>query len=202
MCQEGYSNFAGIASRGSNSGVGNMAILSERYIDFIKAQKLFFVATAAADGRVNVSPKGLDTLRVLDGDRIVWLSLSGSGNETAAHLAAHDRITMMFCAFEGRALILRIYGRGRVVHPRDQDWDDLIGLFPRLAGSRQIFDIRVESAQQSCGSGIPKFSLVEERGPEELVPFYEKMGEDGVKRFWEKKNQVSIDGKPTRIFQD
>ena len=179
-----------------------MAILSERYVDFIKAQKLFFVATAAADGRVNVSPKGMDTLRVLDGDRIVWLSLSGSGNETAAHLAQHDRITTMFCAFAGRALILRVYGRGRVIHPRDPDWNELIGLFPKLAGSRQIFDIEVESAQQSCGSGIPKFELVEERGPGELLPFYEKMGEDGVRRFWEKKNQVSIDGKPTHIFED
>lgn len=178
-----------------------MAALTDRYIDFIKAQSLFFVATAASDGRVNASPKGMDTLRVLDGDRIVWLNLSGSGNETAAHLAEHDRITLMFCAFEGRAMILRAYGRGRVVYPRDPDWGDLIGLFPTMAGSRQVIDVRVESAAQSCGSGVPKFELVEDRGPEELLQFYEKMGEDGVKRYWEKKNQVSIDGKPTRIFE-
>ncbi|MGI9449392.1 MAG: pyridoxamine 5'-phosphate oxidase family protein, partial [Geminicoccaceae bacterium] len=88
--------------------------LSERYIDFIKAQSLFFFATAAADGRVNVSPKGMDTLRILDNDRIAWLNLSGSGNETAAHLAEHDRITLMFCAFEGRALIVRVYGNAKV----------------------------------------------------------------------------------------
>ena len=179
-----------------------MPILTERYIDFIGSQHLFFVATAAADGRVNVSPKGMDTLRVLDGDRIVWLNLSGSGNETAAHLTELDRITMMFCAFQGRALILRVYGRARVIHPRDDDWDELIGLFPQFPGSRQIIDVRVESAQKSCGSGVPTFELVEHRGPGELLPFYEKMGEDGVKRYWEKKNRVSIDGKPTRIFQD
>ncbi|MGI9416514.1 MAG: pyridoxamine 5'-phosphate oxidase family protein [Geminicoccaceae bacterium] len=179
-----------------------MSILKEKYIDFIKAQKLFFVATAAADGRVNLSPKGMDTLRVLEPDRIVWLSVSGSGNETAAHLAEHDRITMMFCAFEGRALILRVYGRGRVIHPRDAEWGELAQLFPKLAGTRQIFDIHVESAKPSCGTGIPRFEMIEERGPGELLPFYEKMGEDGVKRFWEKKNQVSIDGKPTHIFED
>lgn len=179
-----------------------VAALTDRYIDFIKAQSLFFVATAAADGRVNVSPKGMDTLRVLDSGRIVWLNLSGSGNETAAHLAEHDRITLMFCAFEGRALILRVYGRGRVLHPRDPDWDRLIDFFPTLAGSRQIIDVSVESAAQSCGTGVPKFEMAEDRGPAELLPFYEKMGEDGVKRFWEKKNLVSVDGKPTHIFDE
>ncbi len=177
-----------------------MAVLTERYVDFINHQRLFFVATAAADGRVNMSPKGMDTLRVLDGGRIVWLNLSGSGNETAAHLAEHDRITLMFCAFQGNAMILRVYGRGRVMHPRDLEWDELIGLFPTLAGSRQIIDVSVDSVQQSCGSGVPKFDLVEDRGPGELLPFYTKMGEDGVKRYWEKKNTVSIDGKPTHIF--
>lgn len=179
-----------------------MTILSDRYVEFIRAQQLFFVATAAKDGRVNVSPKGMDTLRVLDDDRIVWLNLSGSGNETAAHLAEHDRITLMFCAFQGRALILRVYGKGRVVHPRDPDWDELLALFPKLAGSRQIFDIQVESAAPSCGTGVPRYEMVEDRGPGELLPFFDKMGEEGVKRFWEKKNKVSIDGQPTRIFED
>ncbi len=179
-----------------------MAVLSDRHTDFIRSQPLFFVATAASDGRVNMSPKGMDTLRLVDEDRIVWLNLSGSGNETAAHLAEQDRITLMFCAFRGHAMILRVYGRGRVVHPRDTEWDELIGLFPKLAGSRQIIDVRVESALQSCGSGVPRFELVEERGPAELVPFYEKMGEDGVRRYWEKKNVLSIDGKPTRIFSN
>ena len=174
--------------------------LTERYIDFIKAQSLFFVATAAVDGRVNVSPKGMDTLRILGHDRIAWLNLSGSGNETAAHLAEHDRITLMFCALEGRALIVRVYGNAKVIHPRDPEWDDLVGLFPAMPGSRQIIDIRVSHAQQSCGTGVPRYSLVEERGPAELLPFYDKMGNEGVKNYWAKKNQTSIDGKPTHIF--
>jgi hypothetical protein len=176
-----------------------MTILNERYVDFIRAQQLFFVATAAKDGRVNVSPKGMDTLRVLDDDRIVWLNLSGSGNETAAHLAEHDRITLMFCAFEGRALILRVYGRGRVVHPRDEDWDELIVLFPKLAGSRNIFDIKVESAAPSCGTGVPLYAYQGQRGEEELLPFYADMGEAGVREYWRRKNTRSIDDRPTRI---
>lgn len=178
------------------------SILTERYIDFIKAQSLFFVATAAADGRVNVSPKGMDTLRIPGEDRIVWVNLSGSGNETAAHLAEHDRITLMFCAMDGRALIVRVYGHAKVIHPRDPEWDELIGLFPSLPGSRQIIDISVDLAKQSCGTGIPRYNLVDERGPTELLPFFDKMGEDGVKAFWGKKNQTSIDGKPTHIFEE
>lgn len=176
--------------------------LNDRYIEFIKQQKLFFVATAAADGRVNLSPKGMNTLRILSNDRLVWLNLSGSGNETAAHLSELDRITMMFCAFEGHALIVRVYGVAKVCHPRDAEWHDLIDLFPTMPGSRQIIDVKVEYVQQSCGTGVPRYELAEERGPGELLPFYDKMGEDGVKRYWERKNQTSIDGKPTYILSE
>ncbi len=174
--------------------------LTDRSIDFIKRQKLFFVATAAADGRVNLSPKGMDTLRILGPNRLLWLNLSGSGNETAAHLAECDRITLMFCAFEGHALILRVYGGGKAYHPRDSEWQALIPSFPAMAGARQIIDVQVNAVQQSCGTGVPRYQLLEERGPSELLPFYEKMGEEGVKRYWKKKNQMSLDGKPTHIF--
>ena len=176
--------------------------LSDRHIDFIKAQAMFFVATAASDGRVNLSPKGMDTLRVLDEARLVWLNLSGSGNETAAHLAEHDRITLMFCAFTGNALILRVYGRAKVIHPRDAAWEELIGLFPIMPGARQIVDVSIDRVQQSCGTGVPRYELVADRGPDELLPFFEKMGEDGVRRYWAKKNSASIDGKPTHILED
>lgn len=174
--------------------------LTERYIDFIKAQSLFFVATAAKDGRVNLSPKGMDTLRILDKNRLVWLNLTGSGNETAAHLREQDRITLMFCALDGNALIVRIYGHAKAIHPRDPEWHELIGLFPSLPGSRQIIDVAVDFAQQSCGTGVPRFGQMEDRGPVELLPFFDKLGDEGVKRFWSKKNQTSIDGKPTLIF--
>lgn len=169
---------------------------------FIEKQPMFFVATADVDGRVNLSPKGMDTLRIIDDARIVWLNLSGSGNETAAHVAATGRMTLMFCAFEGDALILRTYGMARVIHPRDADWARLIGLFPKLAGSRQIFDLTIDLVQTSCGSGVPFMAFQSSRGEVELEPFYDKMGPEGVRDYWSRKNLETIDGRPTGLFED
>lgn len=176
--------------------------LRKSFIEFIEAQHMFFVATAAVDGRVNVSPKGLDSLRVLSPERIVWLSLSGSGNETAAHIKDINRITLMFCAFEGKPLIVRVYGSAEVIYPRHEKWSELVALFPKMAGSRQIFDVHVEKVQASCGTGVPLYQYVGQRGDSELLPFYEDMGEEGVLNYWKKKNRVSIDGKPTDILPD
>jgi Pyridoxamine 5'-phosphate oxidase len=173
--------------------------LTPHLIDFIKAQPLFFVGTAAPDGRVNISPKGLDSLRVINERKIIWLSLSGSGNETAAHLLESPRMTLMFCAFEGEARILRTYGTARAVHPRDAAWSDLISQFPTMAGSRQIFVMDIDKVSISCGSGVPLMQFVAERGPTEMLPFYADMGEDGVKAYWMRKNTKSIDGKSTGI---
>ena len=103
--------------------------LNNDHIKFIQEQKVFFVATAVADGRINLSPKGLDSLRVLDGNRIVWLNLTGSGNDTAAHVQESARMTLMMNAFEGKPLILRIYGEAKAVHHLDKEWSDLINLF-------------------------------------------------------------------------
>ncbi|MEM1046944.1 MAG: pyridoxamine 5'-phosphate oxidase family protein [Pseudomonadota bacterium] len=176
--------------------------LNENFKTFIREQPMFFVATADTTGRVNVSPKGLDTLRIVADNRIVWLSLSGSGNETAAHVQATGRMTLMFCAFEGSARILRVYGQARVIHPRDDDWAKMIGQFPRLAGSRQIFDLEIDLVQTSCGSGVPVMELRHSRGETELEPYYAEMGEDGVVNYWRRKNVETIDGKPTGIFDD
>ena len=131
------------------------AELSERLIEFIAAQRIFFVATAAADGRVNLSPKGMDSLRVLGDKRVIWLNVTGSGNETAAHVAQNPRMTIMFCAFDGDPLILRIYGKARAVHHNDADWNDLFARFDPLPGARQIFDLSVETVQTSCGMAVP-----------------------------------------------
>lgn len=176
--------------------------LNRRQIAFIEQQRLFFVATAATDGRVNLSPKGADTLRVLDGSRIRWMSLSGSGNETAGHLKALNRITMMFCAFEGAALILRCYGTARVIHPRDTDWDEAIADFPEMAGTRQVFDVAIDLVQTSCGTGVPLMAYQGERAEAELLPFYDEMGPDGLEDYWRKKNVETIDGLPTGLFED
>ena len=176
--------------------------LNAGFRKFIEAQSMFFVATADTNGRVNVSPKGLDTLRVVDEYRIIWLSLSGSGNETAAHVKATGRMTLMFCAFEGDPRILRVYGQSKVHHPRDPEWNDLISDFPVLGGSRQIYDLSIELVQTSCGTGVPVMEFRRSRGEEELEPFFAKMGENGVKKYWLRKNAQSIDGKPTGIFED
>lgn len=169
---------------------------------FVEAQPLFFVATATAAGRVNLSPKGADTLRVLGPERIQWLNLSGSGNETAGHLRAFNRITLMFCAFSGDPLILRVYGRGEVIHPRDAAWSAAIGRFPRLAGSRQVFNVSVEAVQTSCGTGVPEMEVLRERVTDDLAPFYAEMGEDGLRDYWRRKNTHTIDGLPTAILGD
>ncbi len=170
--------------------------------DFIKRQHLFFVATAAAGGQVNVSPKGMDSLRVMDDTRIVWLNLTGSGNETAAHLRDINRMTLMFCAFDGDALILRVYGTATVLHPHDTGWDEAVAQFPPMAGSRQIFNMTIDMVQTSCGTGVPLMAFEKQRGPEELLPYYADMGEDGVRDYWRRKNVESIDGAETGIFGD
>jgi hypothetical protein len=173
--------------------------LNTTLIDFIQAQRMFFVATAAADGRVNVSPKGLESLRVLSEAKIIWLNLTGSGNETAAHVRENPRMTLMFCAFEGDARILRIYGTAKVFHPADKGWEERVARFSKMAGTRQIFELDIDLVQTSCGTGVPIMDFIAERGPTEMLPFYEEMGEDGVKDYWARKNVRSLDGKVTGI---
>ena len=173
--------------------------LTRSFKDFITRQPLFFVATAAPEGRVNLSPKGLDCLRILSDTNLVWLSVSGSGNETAAHLLQSPRMTLMFCAFEGDALTLRVYGTARVIYPRDADWDRLIALFPDYAGARNIFDLNIDLVTTSCGTGVPEMTLQRGRAETELVPWYARMTEDELAAFWEKKNKLSLDGDPTGL---
>ncbi len=168
---------------------------------FIEKQHLFFVATAGPDGRVNLSPKGLDSLKIINETQIAWLSVSGSGNETAAHVLQDPRMTLMFCAFEGDAFILRVYGAAQVVYPRDAQWDQLYGLFPDYAGARNIFKLEIDLVTTSCGTGVPEMAFVRPRADTELVPWYADMGQDGVEAFWRKKNVVSIDGALTGIFE-
>ena len=173
--------------------------LSDQHVDFIARQKIFFVGTATANSRVNISPKGMDTLRVLSSWRVIWLNVTGSGNETSAHVQQQPRMTVMFCAFDGEPLILRLYGSAKVVHPGDASWDELSASLPALPGARQIFDLSIELVQTSCGMGVPYFDYVGERGS--LNEWALKKGEDGLRRYWEEKNQTSIDGIPTHISE-
>ena len=172
--------------------------LSDDQRGFIAASHIFFVATAAATGRVNVSPKGMDCLRVLGDKRLVWLNATGSGNETAGHLAEVNRMTLMWAGFEKRPLILRVYGAARTLHPRDPEWDDLAGQLPTLPGARQIFDVEIEMVQTSCGFAVPYFDYAGER--DTLRHWAEDKGAEGIRAFQREKNRTTIDGAPTGIF--
>lgn len=172
--------------------------ITKRTQQFIEAQKVFFVTTAPKNGRINLSPKGMDSFRVLNENRVLWLNVTGSGNETAAHLLEDNRITIMFCAFEGAPNILRLYGKGKEIKPKDAEWSELISLFPETRGTRQIFDIEIESTQNSCGMSIPFYEYTGERN--ELNAWAEEKGEEAIEQYWKDRNQTSIDGKPTNIL--
>lgn len=164
---------------------------------FIQAQKIFFVGTAGAKGRVNISPKGMDSLRILDANRVVWLNVTGSGNETAAHVQENPRMTLMFAAFESDPMILRLYGQAKSIHHTDAAWSELFPLFPALPGARQLFDLTIDLVQTSCGMGVPLLDYAGDR--DNLNNWATKKGTDGVEKYWRDKNQVSLDGQPTHI---
>ena len=173
--------------------------LSDTHIQFIGKQKIFFVGTATAESRVNVSPKGMDSLRVLSSRRVAWLNVTGSGNETSAHVQHHPRMTLMFCAFEGPPVILRIYGTATVVHQGDREWRELSSLFPPLPGARQIFDVTLDLVQTSCGMAVPYLSYTGDR--ELLNEWAGKKGEEGLRQYREEKNQFSLDDIPANIVR-
>ena len=165
--------------------------------DFIKAQPLFFVATAPllADAHVNLSPKGLESFRVLSPSRVAYLDLTGSGNETAAHLLENGRITFMFCAFDGSPKILRLYGHGKLVRPGEPAWSQWAEIFPTYPGARQIVLAQITRVQTSCGFGVPIMKLESHR---ELLPQWaQKRSPEELLAYRAKKNSRSIDGLPT-----
>jgi hypothetical protein len=163
---------------------------------FIARQHVFFVATAplAADGHVNLSPKGLDTFRVLGPTTVAYLDLTGSGVETIAHLRENGRVTVMFCAFEGRPRILRLYGRGRAVESGDAEWATVSAHFPQLPGVRSVVVVDVERIADSCGYAVPRYEYVGDRP--QLLDWAEKKGDDGLRKYQAQKNRTSLDGLP------
>ena len=169
--------------------------LSDQHIAFVERQPVFFVATAAADARINLSPKGMDSFRVLSPTQVAYLDVQGSGNETNAHLIADGRITIMFCAFDNPALIFRIYGKGRAVLPQDADWGELARDFTLLPGTRQIFVIDVDQVQTSCGWGVPHMSFERER--QTLSKYHVQHSEEDRQAKYAVRLK-SIDGLPVR----
>jgi hypothetical protein len=173
--------------------------ISEEVAEFIRAQHVFFVATAplSAGARINLSPKGLDCFRILSPNRVAYLDLTGSGNETAAHLLENGRITFMFCAFDGKPNILRLYGRGRTIQKSSDEWPDLAAQFVLYPGTRQIVACEVDKVQTSCGLAVPKMQFEEHR--DGLLKRAAAKGDEGMDAYRQKKNRRSIDGIPTPL---
>lgn len=172
--------------------------IDQEMADWITAQPLFFNATAplSAEGHINLSPRGLDSFRILGPQAVAYLDFTGSGNESAAHLAENARITIMFCAFSGEPRILRLYGKGEVMRPGDPGWDQLRAHFPAdLPGVRQIVRIDLQRIQTSCGYGVPLMKYEGQR--RDLVDWIEKKGEAGIAEYQRRNNSRSIDGLPS-----
>jgi hypothetical protein len=176
--------------------------ISGKLAEFIRAQRVFFVATAPVSdtGHVNLSPKGLDTFRILSPKRVAYADMTGSGNETSAHLAENGRITLMFCGFEERPRIVRIYGRGRTVLRGDGEWKELAAAFEDHVGLRQLIVVEVRRVGTSCGFGVPMMRFVDERGL--LQEWAMKKGQEGLDAYRREKNVRSIDGLSTPLAGD
>lgn len=175
--------------------------ITDRLAEFIRAQPMFFVASAplATDGHVNVSPKGLDCLRILSPRRVAYLDLTGSGNETSAHILENGRITFMFCAFSGPPQILRLYGQGHTVLQGSDEWAQLAPLFPEYHGARQIIAADIERVQTSCGYAVPLLDYVGQR--DTLLRWADSKDDQGLEEYRCEKNVRSIDGLPTPLAQ-
>jgi hypothetical protein len=172
--------------------------LNDAHKAFINAQKIFFVASSASEGFINLSPKGLDSLKILNPNSLVWLNYTGSGNETASHIHGDGRMTLMFTSFEKEPLILKIYGHARVIHPYDKRWQEMCQHFKEEVGMRQFFEMDVELIITSCGYGVPLFSYKGER--KTLQKWNQQKGQKGIENYWRDKNQISLNGKSTHIF--
>lgn len=159
---------------------------------FINEQHMFFVGTASTNGHVNISPKGHDVFRILSPNKVAYLDLTGSGNETSAHLIENNRITYMFVSFQGRPSILRLYGNGKVILPSSEEWNEVSGLFDLYAGYRQIIVSEIDIVKTSCGFSVPLYSYEGDRNI--LMDWASKKGEESLVQYRKEKNSTSMDG--------
>ena len=174
--------------------------IADSHHAFIKKQKMFFTASAplSAGGHVNLSPKGIDSFRVLSPTRVAYMDIIGSGNETSAHVLENGRITFMFCAFEGPPNIMRLYGHGYTVLPNDAEWQQLAPLFQLQLATRQIIVADIHKVQTSCGFSVPYYEYLGER--DQAQKWAEHKGADGLELYKQEKNRVSMDGLPTAMY--
>jgi hypothetical protein len=172
--------------------------LTEKHQAFIQKQNMFTVATAMKDGRINISPKGMDTFKVLSENKVIWLNLTGSGNETAIHIASHDRMTIMFSSFDVLPLILRLYGHAKAHHRGGELFEQYIHHFPNYSGARQIIEVDIDLVQTSCGYAVPHMVFKGERETLEIA--LAKKEELGIESYWKEKNAQSIDGFRSEVY--
>jgi hypothetical protein len=173
--------------------------IEDKHRTFIEKQKMFFVSSAplTADSHINLSPKGLDSFRVLSENQVAYMDIIGSGNETSAHLLENGRITFMFCAFDGPPLILRLYGKGYTVLPGDAEWGNMAQHFEILPFTRQIIVADINKVQTSCGFSVPYYEHTGER--DQAYKWAENKGPEGLEKYKQEKNRVSMDGLPTAM---
>lgn len=174
--------------------------LSPQHQTFINNQKVYFVGSAKQSGRINISPKGMDSFRILNEHKIIWLNLTGSGNETSIHLQEENRMTIMFCSFEKNPLILRLYGSAKAYHREEENYKKYITEFPTIAGSRQIIEMDIDMVQTSCGFGVPLMDFKAER--DTLKTTWEKRGDSKLDEYWKNRNSKSIDGFESDVFKE
>jgi len=172
--------------------------LDDSMIKFIEEQKMFFVATAPKDGRINMSPKGLEGLKIVNNNKLLWLNYFGSGNETAAHLLEDNRMTLMMCAYDGAPKILRIYAKVNVIQEKDEQWNEYISEFENTHGARQVFELNIESINDSCGWGVPLYEYQGQR--DKLSNYLDNSTKEEHVAYMKKNNQLSFDGKETKLF--
>ena len=174
--------------------------INDSHCAFILKQKLFFTASAplSANGHVNLSPKGIDSFRVLSNNRVAYMDIVGSGNETSAHILENGRLTIMFCAFEGPPNILRLYGSAYTVLPGDSEWEDLAPHFDLQLATRQIIVSDIHQVQTSCGFSVPYYEYKGER--DQAQKWAENKGAEGLQSYQKEKNRISMDGLPTPLF--
>ena len=173
--------------------------INKAHKEFIEKQKMYVIGSAGAEGFINVSPKGMDSFKIIDENTVVWTPHTGSGNETSAHVQENGRMTIMFNSFDKTPMILKLYGKATVIHDADERWGELSSYFVEFIGARQFFELKVELVLTSCGFGGPQYKYIGERN--KLQKWAEKKGREGMKSYWSEKNVESLDGVPTKVME-
>jgi len=173
--------------------------INKAHKEFIEKQKMFVIGSAGADGFINVSPKGMDSFKIIDENRVIWMNHTGSGNETSAHVQENGRMTIMFNSFDKAPLILKLYGKAIVIHDKDDRWEEMSSHFVEFIGARQFFEMKVELVLTSCGFGVPQYKYIGERNS--LQKWAKSKGREGMKVYWSEKNTKTLDGVDTNIIE-